>query len=65
MHRLRYIIVPFTIFMVQIVADQKEYDLISHLLDDYDPLERPVADFKDSVDVTMKVILQQIVGLVR
>jgi hypothetical protein len=53
-----------TFIILCVHADQAEYRLHADLMQNYNPLERPVKNFNDTLIVKMKVILQQIVGLV-
>ena len=50
--------------LTMVTGDQAEYRLHKDLMENYSPLVRPVKDFSDTLQVKMKVILQQIVGLV-
>lgn len=45
-------------------ASEDEFRLLRDLKEDYDPIERPVQNHSDAVDVQLRVILQQILDVV-
>lgn len=50
--------------MHESMASLREAELYSKLLEDYEPLERPVANSSAPIDVKMGLVLQQIVSVV-
>lgn len=47
-----------------ILASEDEYRLLQDLRNEYDPVERPVTDHKQAIDVTLRIYLQQILEIV-
>ena len=46
------------------VGSEEEYRLIQDLRKDYDPIERPVMNHKQPIDVMLRIYLQQILEIV-
>ncbi len=62
---LSMILLFITAFISITLSDDNEYRLYRKLIENYNPLERPVANNSDAVKVYLGVVLQQIVDVVR
>ena len=51
------------LFYGLVYASEDEFRLIKDLKENYDPIERPVRNHFGSVDVNLRLILQQIVDV--
>ncbi|KAK6036960.1 hypothetical protein COOONC_25536 [Cooperia oncophora] len=54
----------FFLEAIQSQASYREGELYAKLLEEYEPLERPVANSSEPVDVKMGLVLQQIISVV-
>ncbi|KAI6242495.1 Neuronal acetylcholine receptor subunit eat-2 [Aphelenchoides fujianensis] len=54
---------PYAILLVFVRASDDEHRLLSDLRKGYDPVERPVANHSDALDVSLRCLLQQILDV--
>jgi hypothetical protein len=54
----------YVYFIRSTLASEDEYRLLQNLRNDYDPVERPVADHNKAINVHLKIYLHQILEIV-